>query len=450
MLARHFTEAGLIEKAAYLWGKAGKRSVDRSALVEAVEQITRALDQIAALPSTRALRREEIELQAAVITPLIHVKGYAAPETKAAEERARFLIEQAEALGEHTEDPLLLFSVLYGYWGANYVAFNGDALRELAAEFLALAEKKRNWAAHMMGHRLMAVSLTATGRIAEGRTHFDRAIGLYRADEHRALATRFGQDVRTAILSYRPLALWALGFPVAALADTRQAVEEALKMGQGGTLMFALSWTSFTEMLCGNYALAKTQLDEVLAQAEEKGFFFWKGQGTWEQGWLLVLTDKPSDAVQMMTAGTIALRSTGSTFCGPCNASYLAMAYAKLGQLDNAWRCVGEALTTVEKTNERFWEAEAHRIGGEIALMSPEPDADKAKAYFERALAIARQQQAKSWELRAAMSLARLWRDQGKAQEARELIAPVYGWFTEGFDTRDLKDAKALLDELAA
>ena len=143
LLARHCTEAGLIEKAAGLWGKAGQRSLERSALVEAIAQLTRALDQIAALPATPALRREQIKLQVALITPLIHVKGYAAPETKAAAERARLLIEQAEALGEPPEDPLLLFSVLYGFWAANYVAFNGDVLRELAAQFLALAEKQK-------------------------------------------------------------------------------------------------------------------------------------------------------------------------------------------------------------------------------------------------------------------------------------------------------------------
>jgi predicted ATPase len=129
--------------------------------------------------------------------------------------------------------------------------------------------------------------------------------------------------------------------------------------------------------------------------------------------------------------------------------SHLTRAYAELGQVDDAWRCIGEATTTIETTKERWLEAEVHRTAGEIALLSPNRDAAKAEAYFERALAVARQQQAKSWELRAAMSLARLWRDQGKVQQARELLAPVYGWFTEGFDTRDLKEAKALLEQLA-
>ena len=164
LLARHCTEAGLIEKAAGLWGKAGQRSLARSALVEAVAQLTRALDQIATLPATPALRREQIKLQVALITPLIHVKGYAAPETKAAAERARLLIEQAEALGEPPEDPLLLFSVLYGFWVANLVAFNGDVMRELAAQFLALAEKQGATVPLMIGHRLMGMFLMLYGR----------------------------------------------------------------------------------------------------------------------------------------------------------------------------------------------------------------------------------------------------------------------------------------------
>jgi len=152
----------------------------------------------------------------------------------------------------------------------------------------------------------------------------------------------------------------------------------------------------------------------------------------------------------MMTSGITGFRSTGATVWDPFYLSYLARAHAELGQFDDAWRYVGEAMTAVETTKERWFEAEIQRIAGEIALKSPVPDAAKAETYFERALAVARQQQAKSWELRAAMSMARLWRDQGKRHEARDLLAPVYGWFTEDFDTLDLKEAKALLDELRA
>jgi len=167
------------------------------------------------------------------------------------------------------------------------------------------------------------------------------------------------------------------------------------------------------------------------------------------QGQLFVLTGNAADAVRAITSGINSLRSIGASLYEPRHLWYLAMAYAELGQLDHARRCIDEAIDKVEGSKEKWCEAEVHRIAGEIALKSLAPDPEKAEAYFDHALAVARQQQAKSWELRAAMSLARLWRDQGKPQQARELLAPVYGWFTEGFDTLDLKEAKALLDELA-
>ena len=188
------------------------------------EQLTRALDQIAALPATPALRREEIKLQVALITPLIHVKGYAAPETKAAAERARLLIEQAEALGEPPEDPLLLFSVSLRLLGREHCGVQRRRLRELAAQFLALAEKQEATVPLMIGHRLMGISLLHTGDIAEGRAHLDQAIALYDPAEHRPLATRFGQDAGWQLLIYRSLALWLLGYPEAALADTDHAL----------------------------------------------------------------------------------------------------------------------------------------------------------------------------------------------------------------------------------
>jgi predicted ATPase len=165
----------------------------------------------------------------------------------------------------------------------------------------------------------------------------------------------------------------------------------------------------------------------------------------------LVLTGNASEAVRLITDGIAASRSTGSTIYLPTNLSNLALAYAQLGQFNDAWLSIREAIGGVEATKGRFlWEAEVYRKAGEVAIMSPEPDVPKAEAYFNRALAVACEQQAKSWELRAAMSMARLWRDQGKRDQARDLLAPVYGWFTEGFDTLDLKQAKALLDELAS
>ena len=296
----------------------------------------------------------------------------------------------------------------------------------------------------------MGMSLVATGDIAEGRAHYDQGVMLYDPAVHRALATRTGQDAGVSILCQRSVALWLLGYPDAALADVKQALQEARDIGQAMTLMFPLFWTSLTQICCGNFATATKEHDELIALADEKGSLFWKAYCTSIQGCLFALTGKASDAVQTINAGIAACRSTGASVLTPLSLSYLAKAYAELGQFDDAWRCIADAKSTVETTGERWCEAEVYRVNGEIALMSPEQDVPQAETHFQRALAVARQQQAKSWELRAAMSLARLWRDQGKVQQARELLAPVYGWFTEGFDTRDLKEAKALLEELAA
>ena len=240
-----------------LWGKAGKRSLDRSALVEAAEQLTRALNQIATLPATPALRREQIKLQIALANALIHTKGYAAPETKVSFDQARSYIEQAEALGEPPEDPLLLFSVLYGFWVTKYVAFDGGVVCDLAAQFLALAEQQRAKVPRMIGHLLMGGSLMFAGGITEGRVHLDRAVALYHPMEHRPLATQFGQDIGVANLFNRSMALWLLGYAKAARADTEHALNDARECGRATTLMYALSNTAFTHTCSGHYARSK-------------------------------------------------------------------------------------------------------------------------------------------------------------------------------------------------
>jgi predicted ATPase len=234
-----------------------------------------------------------------------------------------------------------------------------------------------------------------------------------------------------------------------ALADVDRALSDARDISQAATLIYALIITPMTVLHCRNFAAARAYLAEGIALADQKSTLFFKAGGICLQGCMLALSGEVSDSVNLITTGLAEWQATGATLFVPLFLSNLAMAYAKLGQCDEARRCIGEALGTIETTKERWFEAEANRIAGDVALKSPQPDAVKAEAYFERALAVARLQQAKSWELRASMSLARLWRDQGKVQQARELLAPVYGWFTEGFDTRDLKEAKALLEELA-
>jgi len=356
LLAHHFTEAGLTEAAIEWWGIAGQRSLARSALVEAAEQLKRALTQIATLPATPALRREEIKLEVAF---------------------------------------------------ANVLALTGD--------------------------------------LVGGKEHYDRALAIFDPAEHRTLTTRSGRDVRVALMSYRSSCVWQLGYPAASLDDAERAVKNARETGHAATLVYALSRAAHSYIFCRNYAAAHEQVDELIALADEKG----KALGALERGMLFALTGKASEAVRAITSGITSLRSTGVNLFEAWHLWHLAVAYAELGQPDDARRCIDDAMDKVERSKEKWCEAEVHRIAGEIALKSFAPNAERAEKHFDRALAVARQQQAKSWELRAAMSTARLWRDQGKLQQARELLAPVYGWFTEGFDTLDLKDAKALLDELA-
>lgn len=214
--------------------------------------------------------------------------------------------------------------------------------------------------------------------------------------------------------------------------------------------MFALLHVSWPRIQCGDHATAAAEAAELTALAEQKGTLFWKALGIAMQGCLAALTGEPAEAVDMIGSGMSALRSTGATLWAPLHLSYLTLAHAQRGEFDDARRCIAEAMRTIETTKERWCEAEVHRLAGEIALTAqPQPsDTSQAQSHFANALAVARGQQAKSWELRAAMSLARLYRNQGRPDAARDLLAPIYGWFTEGFDTSDLQQAKVLLDAL--
>ena len=282
------------------------------------------------------------------------------------------LREVISAYGEPPEDPLLLFSVLYSFWVANFVAFDGDAIRELATQFMSLAEKQRATVPLLIGHRLIGNSRILTGDMVEGRAHYDRAFALGHGADYRPLATRFGQDIQVATLSFRSLVLWVLGYPEASLADAYCALKDAREIGHAATLMYALNHTTmFAHIPCGSYTAAKAALEEVVALADEKGASFWKALGMMNQACVLTLTGKASDAIQMFTSGVAEYRSTGATIWRPLHLSFLASAYAELGQFDDAWRWVGEAMRAVETTKERWYEAELNRTAGEIALKSP-------------------------------------------------------------------------------
>jgi predicted ATPase len=449
LLARHYSEAGLIERAASLWSKAGQRSLARSASLEAERQLARALTQIATLPGTPALRRDQITLNVALANAQMHTKGFAAPDTRASFEQARASIEQAESLGEPAEDPLVLYSVLYGFCVANYMAFDGETVHAAAMELLTLAERQRAAVPLMVGHRFMGICQLHLGALGEARAHLDRAIALYEPKEHRSLATKYGQDVGTVISYWRSLTLWLLGYPDEARAEADRALGSAREIGHAATSAWALSITSLTRICCGDYAAAKAQADEAIALADEKVALLWKAVAMRNLGCVFALAGSPSEAVETIAASIAAYRSTGSTVLVPFYLSYQARAHADLEQFDHARRRLDEAMTAMETSGERWCEADILRLAGEIELMSPERDAAKAQTWFERAIEVARARQARSWELRATTSLAGLLRDQRRGEEAHRVLAPVYGWFTEGFDTLDLREAKALLEELA-
>ena len=266
-----------------------------------------------------------------------------------------------------------------------------------------------------------------TARYAKGTTI------LQSGRQIRASSTRFSVDVGVGLFMLSvldPVGTWVSAIPRSQTSTMR--LSWLARSPELCLLMHALAFSSLIPILCGNYAEAGTLLKELDVSAEEKGASYWKAWGTISQGWLSALSGKAADAVQAITAGLAAYRSTGAKIYVPLYLSFLTRAHAELSQIEEAWRCVGDAMTAMESTKETWWQPEINRVAGEIALIPPQPDAMKAQSHFERALSVARQQQAKSWELRAAMSLARLWRDQGEPQQARELLAPVYGWFTEG------------------
>ena len=449
IVARHCAEAGLIEKAAGLWGKAGQRSLERSALIEATQQLARALAQISTLPGTPMLRREAIKLQVAFATVLFHVKGYTSPETIAAFERADTLIEQAEALGEHPEgeDALLRFSVMYGQWTGNFSAGNFARAAEQAKQCLALAEKQARSAALLVAHRLMGGTLLISGEFQAARLHLDRAITLYVPEEHRSLATRFGQDIGVATLVYRSLVLCRLGYPESALVDADEAVKAARNLGQAGTLLYAVGVGIFPEILCGRFRVAEARVEELFALSEKYGLPFWRGVSDLLRGCIFVATDRGDQATQLIGSGLSVLAATRMTLFSPFGLTWLARAHVACGRVAEAQNALSGALDAVSRTNERCDEAEIYRTAGELAA-SHLHDPEIGESHFQQSLTIARRQDAKLFELRAATSLARLWGDQGRRDEARELLAPIFGWFTEGFDLPDLIEAKSLLGEL--
>jgi predicted ATPase len=440
LLAQHYAEAGLVEKSVGCWGKAARRSVDRSAMMEAAAQLQKGLDQLTLLPDTPARQRQELEYYSALGTVLIAVKGQAAPETGHAYARARELWEQLGSPSEFLQVP---------HGQSRYHAARGEfdlALR-LDEDLLYLSGLRNDSAWLVLAHYASGRNLVFVGRFAASRSHLEEALALYDPNSHRSLVYQAGINPCANSQAYLGNALFCLGFPDQALARSNTAIAEAQRVAHPASLASSLAIGARLLSLIGDNAALGERVDQLVSVATEQGFPFYRALGTIFRGWATIKNDAVTEGMSLLRSGSMIYRATEARVWMPHNIALLASACEIAGQIDEALSLTDEALQIVDRTGELWFAAELNRHKGQLLLRQGNTDA--AEELYHKALGIAEEQEAKLWGLRAAVSLARLRRDQGRPAEARDLLAPIYGWFTEGFNTKDLKEAKTLLDELS-
>jgi class 3 adenylate cyclase/predicted ATPase len=440
LFAQHYAEAGLVEKSVAFWGKAGHRSAARSAMTEAAAQLHKGLDQLALLPDTPERQRQELEFLSALGAVLQAVKGSAAPETGHTYARARELWGQ---LGFPSE----FLGVPHGQ--SRYHATRGelDLAQRLDEELLRLSRERNDSGGLVLGHLSSGRNLMFAGRFALSRSHLEEVVALYDPISHRSLVHQAGTHPQLASEVYLGIVLFCLGYLDRASARSNAAITEARRLAHTPSLAGSLAFSARVLSLNGDDAALEERADQLVAVAIEQGFPYWGTLGTIYRGWVKVKNGDVAEGISLLRSGSAAYRATGAEMWMPHYTALLAAACEIAGEIDEAVTLLDDALQIVERTGERWLEAELNRHRGRLLLRQGHSEA--AEELYRKALSIAAEQEAKLWELRAAASLARLRRDQGRHAEARDLLAPVYGWFTEGFDTADLKEAKALLDELA-
>jgi class 3 adenylate cyclase/predicted ATPase len=439
LFAQHYQEAGLVEKSVAYWGRAGRRSTTRSAMAEAVAQFRKGLDQLALLPVSPEHQQQELEFHSAVGAALQAVKGLAAPEAGEAYARARILWEQ---LGSPSE----FLRVPYGQSIYHMNRGELDLAQRLGEDLLRLSGQRNDPAGLVLGHLSFARTLMLSGRFASSRSHLGEVLALYDPISHRSLVQQVLLDPQVFSQSCLGIVLFSLGYPDQALAQSNAAIVEARRVAHLPSLTVTLAWAALLLSLVGENAALGERVDQLVAVAAEQGLLLWRAHGTILCGCVKVKNGDVAEGISLLRDGSAAYRATGAETWMPSYIAFLARAYEIAGQMEDALTHLDDALQIVERTGERWLEAELHRQRGQLLLQQGNPEA--AEDLYRKALSIAQEQEAKLWELRAAASVARLRRDQGRHTEARDLLAPIYGWFTEGFDTPDLKDAKALLDEL--
>ena len=409
-----------------------------SAYVEATNHLMTGLAFLKPLPDTTERAQKELVLQSILGRALAATKGYAAPEVGVVYHRMRELCQQ---VGETSQ----LLPILVGLYGFHEVQAQHKTALEFAEQHLALAQSSQDSAHLLVSHYIVGWPLFSIGEFALAREYQEKGIALYNPQQHRG----FGLfDYGVAFRSTVAWTLWYLGYPDQARKRNDEALARAQELAHPFSLAVAWIYSATFHQRQREGPAVQEPAEAVIGLCREEGFAFYLGWGTVMRGWALALHGQGEEGIAQIHQGLASYRATGAGEFQPYFLALLADAYRSIGQVDEALRLLAEALSVVEKTGERDYEAELYRLTGELTLQQSQ-DTQEAEHCFQKAIEVAHRQSAKSWELRSASSLARLWQQQGKRTEARDLLIPVYNWFTEGFDTADLMDAKTLLDQLS-
>jgi predicted ATPase len=441
LLAYHYTAAGLSAPAVDYWQRAGQRALERSANVEAIAHVTKGLEVLAGLPETATRTAQELTLHLLWGTALQTTRGYAAP-------RVEQIYTRALELSQQVSEPQQVLQALVGLRHLYQVRGEFHTARALGEQAVTLAPRVHDHDLVASAHYSLGHTLFSLGEFATARGHFEH--GVASAALRQPRSALLASVIHPEVFSRALLAgsLGYLGYVDQALTHARQGLTRAQELAHPPSLEFALSHTARVHQLRREAPTAHAHAAAGRAIAAEQGFAQRVAGNTILQGWALSMQGQVAEGIPQITQGIAAFRATGAEAWCHYWLGLLAEASGKAGQSEPGLTYLAEALTLVEQNGECFYEAELHRLKGELLLQQPLPAVHQALTCFHQALEVARRQETKLLELRAAMSLSRLWQQQGNCAEAHELLASVYGWFTEGFDTADLQDAKTLLEEL--
>jgi predicted ATPase len=442
VIAHHYEQAGLAAQAIAHYGRAGERAVEQSANEEAIGHLKRALDLVGTLPESQARHQQEIELQMAIAMPLSAARGWEDAECEAAFTRAR---ELASQIADVPDLPRVLAGLATSY----YVKGDLGGSAELAKQALEASEHGTDAMQVLTAHYAMGCALYWQGESSSALRHLEQTICLYDPAAHASLAHAVGGNRGVTSRAYAALCHYDLGYADRALATSHEAVVLAKQVEHPVSLAVALNLAAMTHWVRREPALTQDCAEDVIALGERLGFPLQVRLARGFRGWARALSGAGEEGVAEIQQALAELAQSGTGVGAPGFLSMLAEASWRIGRHDDALVALAYAAARAQKTGQHCRDADLQRLKAEILLDQDEGQAEQAEGLFREAIEIARRREAKSWELRAAASLARLWQRQGKRAEARGLLQPVYDWFSEGFDTRDLKDAKALLAELA-